>query len=378
MTSTIKIKISKEPSRFCFFYCQPHFFRVFCSPKICALLALLKMNARTTAQLWRKAISIIDSKLLIALKQRQKLRAWLNMLGKESEDGERLVLCVAIDLASEAYRPEKLSDIRMLFASIDVNAPNARSEFSTRLVQLNDTGLLNCASRFSGNKDHVSPAYAVVMRIEKFFYCAGTSLFRDTRPDRIRLQRRIARNPKFRLRSPDAWWTHNKGIVWLAAADELQKLLDAVSLDKRASSAKNALGIRHPNIKPETPVEYVLVEYSPSFSQPCYQPTALDAWWKDKGQYYLSWHEDDNWGRTQNCLGTSTTENLRERVHQCYRGTKCEFTMTYLGVYPGDAAFATELKAGRKALREAAYNRLQRVPATCTTKGHSKKRVGGA
>lgn len=329
------------------------------------------MNAGKITQLWDKAISIIDLKLLRKLKSRRQLIHWLHRLGRESADGERLVICLAIDFAYGAYPDEKLDPILKLFASIDVHARDARHEFAERLKHVNDTGMLNCVSRFCGTEDGVCPSYAVVMRIEKLIYCLGAYLFKDTPSGRERLQKRISRNPRFRLRK-SSWWTHDKGIVWLTDADELRTLLAAVPSNIRATSAKNALGIAHPNIKPETPVDYVLVEYSSPFGQLCCQPTALDAWWKDKGQYYLSWHEDDNWGRAQNCVPTTATVNLRERVHHCCQGALYEFTVTDLGSYPGDAAFAAELASGRGMLRTAAYNRLESVPAAPKARTRSK------
>jgi hypothetical protein len=201
------------------------------------------------------------------------------------------------------------------------------------------------------------------MRLEKFMaQAAGPFYFQNTPEDRERLRRQTQKARPYHLGAYTAWWTAETGIVWVTLAAQLNELIESTPEPRRATRAKDALGLSRPSfLTADVPIEYVALQYPPAFAESCYQPTALDAWWRDPGQYYLSWGREDGWGRTQSVTGLEP-QPFKERVHRVFTGMDGQWSLRYVGVHPGDTALIKEIEDGRKILRDAAYQRLRAAP----------------
>jgi hypothetical protein len=309
---------------------------------------------------WAKVVRIIDVKLLATSGQRQCILDWLTKLQTEA-DGERLGICLAIDLANEAYSALAKQELLHLLEVTSLDDLTPREAFHLRLEGHPQRSHFYCASRFYNSTP--GTMYATVMRLEKFLsQAAGPFYFQNTPEDRDRVRRLAQKGELYHLSSYSAWWTAETGIVWVTLGSHLNQLLESTPESLRATRAKDALGLaRPPFLTANMPIEYVAIQYPLTFTASCHQPTALDAWWRDPGQYYLSWGNEDSWGRTQSVTGLEA-QVFKERVHRVFTGIDGEWSLRYVGVHLGDAAIAEEIDTGREILRDAAYHRLQAAP----------------
>jgi hypothetical protein len=123
-------------------------------------------------ELWTLAVKLVDARLLTRTNRQAELFAWFHDL-RQHQDSERMVICMAIDLAWDAYRPDVIKHIVAVLESVDINASDARAEFAQRLETYLNRGELNCASCFLAEDNAASSGYSVVMRFQRLESCFG-------------------------------------------------------------------------------------------------------------------------------------------------------------------------------------------------------------
>jgi len=305
-------------------------------------------------KIWDKALQIFERELLSRIRNRAAVTAWFQAL-RTCEDGERLAVCLAIDLAYEAYTDNAVALLVELLESIDLSATDGREEFGAKLERSLHREDLYCASRFIQGPDGTE--YAHVLRLEKFITCAGSVFgFVDSAEDKNRIRKRFYTPAPLSVGSLDRWWTAEVGIVWVTPVQALIAAMDSTSANQRGSKIKDMLGLIKPAyLGAHHNLEYVALKYPPEFTRPCHQPTTLDAWWRDPGQFYLSFSRLDCWGRTQSCSGKLAP--CLERVHRVFEFE--DFGSAYSLLYIGTVDSFIE---DPDRLLEEAANRLASVP----------------
>jgi hypothetical protein len=284
---------------------------------------------------WLEIRRFLEHILAGHLERHPEHHNWI--IGLETaEDGERLGACLAIDLISEALSPAWVQAVleRLNFRQVD-----ARWAFGVALEEHPEHEQL---LMLSGTASASSPdeGYAHVMPVQKFItsYAGPADGYTSLSTDSIaEVKRRyFSEGTGTTLEDIDIWWTGKTGLVWVTSGNDLLSIMSSAAPGQVeatlqntigsvrpspgvASAVKNALGLVRPWILPEG-LEYYLIaiQYPLEFPHRCAPPTTLDAYWTHPGQYYLSWHKPDGWGRTHNCLGERP--HLRERVHQVFEG----------------------------------------------------------
>jgi hypothetical protein len=133
------------------------------------------------------------------------------------------------------------------------------------------------------------------------------------------------------LSSVRKWWRGRLPNVWVMSFEDLNRLLEGKDAEERGELVIDALGLPIRNgVGESNRPELVAVKYPEHFSIGCVQPTTLDAWWIDSGGYYLSYGNEDAWGRTHSLTGNRPSQ--RERVHSHFKNLTPGYSTYYIGV----------------------------------------------
>ncbi len=305
---------------------------------------------------WAKVVTILKQELLPYVNRSGSVSEWLDGLNATPDD-QRLAISLAVDLKNGAYSEETKLLIAEILDLLDHSAVDRSAEFGLKLEGHPKRQDLYCTSRFIGPDS--ADLYVCVMSLARFITCAGSAFgFTDNVEDKNRLRKRFGAEFRARaLAGYGTWWGGENRIVWVTCARRFIENWGEMDPAKRASAIKDALGIAtKPHIFVAYPVEYVGVEYPSEFGRPTHQPTALDAWWQDSGQWYLSYGKLDSWGRTRSISGTH--EPQVERVHRAFQFEQVgsNYSIWYLGT-------AVESVQDQKALLRAAYNLVANLDA---------------
>jgi hypothetical protein len=281
---------------------------------------------------WAKVLQILKDYLLPFVQNPAAVGRWFDSL-ESSPDGRRLAISLAIDLVVGAYRKDAQVMLGQILDRVDHAAAEGSIEFGRQLHEHPHRQDLYCASTIPTTD--VGTGYASVITLVKFIACAGFAFgFADTSEDKALLRKRYGGGSQARpLRGYETWWTAENQIVWITCARRFFEKWRACDNEKRASEVKDALGLpTPPYVKNGIPLEYVAVCYPAGFDRPAHQPTALDAWWLDSGQWYLSYAKLDGWGRSQSISGTH--ESQVERVHRAhpFEQVGSDYSLWYLGM----------------------------------------------
>jgi hypothetical protein len=279
---------------------------------------------------WARVLAILKWFLLPVVQKPAEVERWIDGLDL-SPDSKRLAISLAIDLAVGAYDDNTKNLLGQVLDAVDYSVAERSIEFGRRLLKHPRRKELYCASLFSMSK--AAEDYVSVIHLVKFIAYAGFAFgYVDSSEDKALIRRRYKRGYQPRpLRGYGIWWTGEEQIVWITSARRFNEKWQP-SDEELASQVKDALGLPTPGyVKDGVPLEYVAVHYPPGFTPPAHQPTALDAWWADSGQWYLSTGKLDAWGRTQSISGT--LESQLERVHRAFQLERVgpDYKLWYLG-----------------------------------------------
>jgi hypothetical protein len=277
---------------------------------------------------WAKVEGILIAELGSRIQDASRLSSLFNNLIR-TNDGKRLAISLAIDLAVKAFSAPTVESLVAILNSIDPSA-DARVEFGRLLEASPNRDALYCASQFFATD--VGDGYLTVVSLKKFIDCAGAAFgYTDDPEDESLLKLRFASLGPMTATGFGYWWSHEHRIVWVTCARRFMDRWTQADPATRASVIKDAMGLpRPPYLLPGHLLDYFAFRYPPGFRRPLYQPTSLDAWWRDPA-WYLSYRKENGWGRTRSISGQRESE--WERVHRAFQfeSISSEYGLWYLG-----------------------------------------------
>jgi hypothetical protein len=294
---------------------------------------------------WEHVIQIL-SPVFDLMADHAKGARWLEE-AKVTNNGQRLAVCLAIDIASGALD-------RTLAASIldrlQSGAKDAEANFAS--IQGESTSF---TSSFSARVPSTSIPYVRVLELGDFilYYLPATAETLDeVSVERVRLK--YLSDPEgYSLGEITAWWSGSRDTVWITSSEDVEWLKQQYPAGEFASTLMDALGLTFSHgVGSGGKFELVAVTYPTDAPVACWQPTALDSGWARGGGFYLSYVKQDNWGRTQSCSGD--LPSIRERIHKKFQGLTDDFYLR--GIGNTGKPPADEVK-----LLQAAYERLDLV-----------------
>lgn len=276
---------------------------------------------------------------------------WLTKL-ESFEDGERLGLCMAIDIVSGAVEAKTFAkivkhiegkgDIREAFGKI-VNTPPTCDDYI-------------CSSILP----HVPLAdYDTYVRVVelgdfiKFYINRGYT----RAPSHVKRIRRMYFQPRDdkELSRVRRWVRGRLPNVWVTSFEDLQELLRGKDETQRGRVVYESLGLGFTTgVGADNNPELVAIKYPGGFDKvlACTQPTTLDAWWVNSGWNFLAYRRNDSWGRTYSL--TSEGKRQRERVHSLFKNLTAGYRTYYIGV-------ARYVEANRDDLLRDGYSRFEKA-----------------
>ncbi len=242
-------------------------------------------------------------------------------------DGNRFLLCMAIDIKYDLINPESLIKIitDIEFSLID----------KTPLMQFDELIHFNPSHYFEYSKccdyDYAQERYASVVNWSKLFrkinnYLPLTGDYRmfDLADEAFVFSCVFEQN-SITLKDVKEWngW---KGITWLLPLSDLNELMKVYLDDNdRINFVMDTLGLE--------PIEHtgatgsydipIYIEYPDKFPHKCYQPNSLCGFWKEPGGLYLSFKRLDGHGRTYSTTGKTNQGKERITREQEYGSADC-------------------------------------------------------
>lgn len=272
---------------------------------------------------------------------------------EQSPDGQRLIICLLIDLVGETLPidvaarlmtlPDDTQDVPLEVGSLIENTPN-RDELACSSLPPDTTS---------------RPRYVRVMELSSFItHYAGVGRYLTLNAEDVARVRNeyFADPPARQLGDISVTWSGYNGTVWVMHDDDYREITRPERRSEAATDLNNRLGLGHvygagANGQPELVAVRYPSSFEDTFSVECRQPTTCDARWVTPN-FYLSFMKLDNWGRTVACSGSEA--ELRERVHPMLRRLTDGFEIENVGI----ARPPTE---DRVTLLAAAFTRLEHV-----------------
>jgi hypothetical protein len=265
------------------------------------------------------------------MKDRQRGLAWLNGL-RASKDGERLGVCMAIDIHSESLPAEIFAEI---LGRVDLKIEDSRVAFARALEQLIDERF-NCPSRHRVEPGANGDRYIRVLRMDdlvRYFMSPTSYELEPTAPFEFEHTRKkyFEDKDQLSLGEFDRCWSGKRERVWVLPRQEYERLQAYAAEASKALPTVliDALGFGTPAGAANQIPELVAVLYPPEIPVHSAQPTAVDACWFCEGGFYLSYRNEDSWGRTHSSSGTLPP--VKERVHPKIEKLTDEYVAVRLG-----------------------------------------------
>lgn len=287
---------------------------------------------------WDDVKKLLLSQVIALMGTPSQGEEWLASLEK-CADGERLGICMAIDVLSEAIDPQKFADI---IERIDPKDPDVREAFGKAINQPPNCYSHICSSNFYPGGPETGLVYVRIMELGDFItFCVDRGYTRS-RSHVKRIRTMYFDRGGVKLGGVRKWFRGRLPNVWVTSFDELHRLIDGVRADQRGTVVYDAFGLTIKNgVGGRNKPELIGVKYPENFSVGCSQPTTLDAWWVDAGGYYLSYGKDDAWGRTQSLTGGRPVQ--RERVHSHFKNLTPGYETYYIGIASRPVGMPKEL-----------------------------------
>lgn len=276
------------------------------------------------------AFEIAREILLGHLEHGHGLDRWIHGLSR-TETGQRLAICLAIDLQTGAISAR---DIDPIVTSLPDATTDVVSHFSTTLDRHPDKERLREGKSLTVEALPDHDFYVRVLQITSYVthYLKSFEYSLDL-TDLNEVQDVFFSKSLFdpaggsQVSYVKDYWKGRNDTVWVTRFSELQRA--AGSGGPHSGAAVNdALGLGFPVAGDNIPV-LVAVRYPAEFGVPCLKPTTFVADWTTSAGYYLSDASRSGWGKTQSCTGQ--IEGVHERVHESFPGLSKEFAAYYIG-----------------------------------------------
>jgi hypothetical protein len=273
--------------------------------------------------------SIIDS--ISDKKLRLNVKRWFMSIDPEDTDLKRFFICLAIDLKNDLLSSDSLIEI---FKKIDFS-----SKISTPLQQF-DTVINNNPNRFLINSNcndltYGKHRYSSVITWEKLFRKIREYSKVPILPDDHSTHYKIVFEDKYfnfkQIKEFGGW----KGVTWIAPYEDLLNCLNNSTNDiEMVNNVIDRLGLDSSNKRiPEELHKFIYIIFPESFDIPCYQPTSLYGFWKEKGGLYLSYCRKNGYGLTYTTSGKNAP--MKERVLRNNHYCNEHFSVKIIGVPDG-------------------------------------------
>jgi hypothetical protein len=321
---------------------------------------------------WEEVKTFLLDEVIELMDEKNLGAAWLDALGRD-DDGKILAICIAVDVSSGAIKARHFADIlneivspprKGLLKSIigslrNLVSPKAiafdpREGFGKYVNTPARQEDLICSCSFLPSPLEPDEVYLRVLEIGDFIeYYVGPTFHLTRDPSDVERARRMFFDSEdgVDLAFVKRWWTGRHPNVWVMSNNDFKRIVNGLAKEDKASVINDALGL---NLKKGSGIdgrpELVAVKYPKDFDLWCGQPTTLDATWITSGGYYLSFGNEDSWGRTQSCSGNH--KPTRERVHSKFKNLTPGFRTHYIGL-------SDEPAEQRSILIDEGYNRFR-------------------
>jgi hypothetical protein len=155
-------------------------------------------------------------------------------------------------------------------------------------------------------------------------------------------------------------WSGPMGVAWVT---EKEKLLEKITKSEHepfpANNVCDFVGFsRKPDGKlltttPKHLMEFAVIHYSDKFCEKVYQPNSSNANWFDKDILYISYKDDDGFGRTYHENTLNKRDFAKEQVHEKSNYYDDNFKAFHIGKALEDIGF------NRDKILDEAYYRLE-------------------
>jgi hypothetical protein len=301
---------------------------------------------------WKDIRKFLKDKVILQMKDQPRGNAWLKGLGV-SKDGERLGVCIAIDILSNALEPIIFAEI---LEHVDLKIGDSRVAFAQSVGKLIGERF-NCPSKYKTPPETEGNHYVRVLRMDDLirYYIGPTTISPIAKPHELRHYEKTYFEDKEQLSLGefDRCWCGRRERVWVLERSEYEKLRDeAAKTGGLPTVLMDALGFGGLTPIDDYVPELVAVLYPTKIPVHSAQPTAVDAEWVSEGGFYLSYYNEDQWGRTHSSSGKLPP--VRERVHPKIE----KLTDDYVAVRLGAPA---ELAVDTSGILKTAYARAEKI-----------------
>jgi len=301
---------------------------------------------------WKDIRKFLKDKVVSQMKDQARGNAWLKGL-RLSRDGERLGICMAIDIRSNALEPTIFAEI---LEHVDLKIGDSRVAFAQALVKLIDERF-NCPSKYKTPPETEGNDYVRVLKMDDLirYYIGPTAITPNPKPHELRhyVKTYFEDKEQLALGEFDRCWCGRRERVWVLERSEYERLRDeAAKTGGLPTVLMDALGFGGLSVIDDYVPELIAVLYPPKIPVHSAQPTAVDAEWTSEGGFYLSYHNEDQWGRTRSSSGKLPP--VKERVHPKIE----KLTDDYVAVRLGAPA---ELAVDTNGILKTAYARAEKT-----------------
>ena len=146
-------------------------------------------------------------------------------------------------------------------------------------------------------------------------------------------------------------WSSGNGVVWVTPSSKINQILDIAEHDThQANKICDHVGwARSIDFLRKTGGHFVLINYSEDFPDEFYQPNCTNAGLHNPEALFISYNNDDGFGRTYN---ENSIEYAKEQVHK----TSISFDKKFKGIYIGK--MSVDLGFTRSGILQEAMTRL--------------------
>lgn len=236
---------------------------------------------------------------------------WIHDCMNSDQDSRRLLCCLAIDLNSQLVSTDQLVDV---FEEMDFgNKKNPKLIFQDALNKEN--GRLH---DFSLVGQSYEGQFCTLIKLETFMHHI-LNFDHYTSEDEDLVIQRLKAGYYTNLVLKEKRGAPPREVCWVAQNEVIKEVLKyskAESLNE-ADELCDRLGLYRDHMGTEfDPLPtYVLLSYPIKMNLQLYQPISLNADWKSTEGLYLSYKNEDTFGRTRPCTSGDFNRSIRERVH---------------------------------------------------------------
>ncbi|MCL2650731.1 MAG: hypothetical protein FWD60_06875 [Candidatus Azobacteroides sp.] len=260
-----------------------------------------------------------------------KARSFLEELSRGNDYEKRLLICIGIDLKNGLVDKDIMTKI---FNNIDYDQCLQCSNGSSSLLTQYEEAvkvIQYFVSSVSDNSQKIQ--FSRVMSASAFAYYYYKKIFKKPLIDYRRLKNQIEEgllrdvNMTNEMRPEDY-----RKLIWVVPLEDILSVKKSLIKkgenldDKLANEVVNRLGLI---INGD---EYIYLEYEIGFNEMLYQPSHLSKNWNED-HFYISYKNEDGFGRTRARTGDDSDLQMREKVHFSINdASKYKYNVEYLGV----------------------------------------------